>query len=565
MSPDGQTGGGGPRLAPGELRRVMLWSVLVICVILTPYLLAYTVVGPENHVFMGSLLAVDEGQAYLQWSRQAMEGRWTFEDRYTTERDRGLFLNLLFLVWGRLARWLHTEPIWIMQATRLVAGWVFLVGVYLLAALLFERPTARWGAYLLAAFSSGLGWLQWLLFRHREIHSPDFGGGLSQPEAISFTCLYVNALFAGSLALLVLILFFFVWGYTTNRLRWTLLAALGMLLLGNVHSYDVLVVFPTVASYVLWTLLTGRKQWRDVWPHALVFFLAGLPGPGYAYYVTRVDPLYRAKAETVLRSAPVYGYLSAYGIPLLLAVLGALHVRRLRPAGMLLVFWLVVGFLAPFVPTSVIPFPRKLVEGYHLILCVLGGAALAYQIEPWLTERGWPVSRTALLGLVVLVTAPSNLMVVRTSLEYARTNNQYLLENYLMPPMYVSRAEYDAMVWLRDHTTPDDVVFSTNLIGNHIPVVAGNRVYIGHWAETRSIGAKLEAVMAFYTGAWPGRPILADRRELLREATAAYVWYGQYERALGPGVLPPLAEEPFLKVAYENPEVTIYRAVPLRP
>lgn len=552
-----------PFLAAGELPRVMIWSLVVVLVILAPYAFAYGVLdGPDWH-FMGHLYAVDEGGAYMTWARQAAEGHWAFENRYTTEPGRRLFVNALLLAWGKMARLLHVAPIAVLQASRLISGWACLVSVYLLASLLFEQRLARWGALLTAAFSSGLGWLFFLIDPYMKVRCVDFGLGLIQPEAVTFVAVSVNALFSTSMALMTLVFFFFLWGLRTDNLRITMWAGLCALVLGNVHTYDVLIYGGVIGVYVVCAAAGKEAPWQQLARHAAIVFAAALPGPLWAAYTIYADPIYAAKANVALASFPPLTYVASYGLLLLLAVIGAIHVLlRHRPGQLLLVAWLLVGILLPYFPGPWPPWKRKLFEGFHICLALLAVAAICYVIAPGLRrvlERRGQASAAAgplLLTVFLAVTVPSNAFFVWDCVRNLLTNNERLLP-YNMPPLFLTGEEWDAMKWLEANAEPEAVVLSSNFMGNHIPVVSGRRVYCGHWGETLDYVRKLKQVRQFYAGL--EREMA--REKLLRVSGASYVFESDYERAIAGAFRDPLEPEPSLRLVYENDEVRIYRVI----
>jgi len=82
---------------------------------------------------------------------------------------------------------------------------------------------------------------------------------------------------------------------------------------------------------------------------------------------------------------------------------------------------------------------------------------------------------------------------------------------------------------------------------------AGNRVFLGHWAETMNYAQKMGEAKTFF-----GQAPDEWRKELLRDYNISYLFYGPRERAL-PGFEP--EGEPYLVESYSNSLVTIYRVV----
>jgi len=485
-------------LQRGELKAVCFRAALLVALILLPYLFAAVFAGPGWH-FMGHLHAVDEGNAYLAWSRQATEGAWRLNNMYTAVPDEGLFVNAFFLVVGKAAALLHVEPVVAYHLARPICGWACLVSVYLLAAFLFPDSLTRWAAFFLAALSSGVGWLVHLVRSTTGLHPLDFGDGLIQPEAITFLCIYVNPLFAASVALMCLV---------------------------------------------------------------FVTFLIGIQRGRYQAYIVAADPLYAAKATTITASGPPIDHALTYGFVLVLALVGAGRVLR-RPDSrtVFLLSWLVMGALMPFAPVQYFPFQRKMWEGYHVALCLLAAAACTNVILPRLTRtaqaelslRGRRIG-AAVVAVAVALTVPSNLFFVNLTMRNAADNNDRLVEG-LMPPIYLCDDELRALHWLRDNTAREDVVFSGPFIGSYIPAVAGNRVYMGHWAETLRFQRAVAVVLGFYSR--DTSPELCER--ILRRARASYVYYGTHERLISRPEKPGFLEASNLSRAFASGPVAIYR------
>lgn len=58
-----------------------------------PYLLAWFRT-PAGHAYTGLLHNIDDGAVYLAWMRQAAEGRFFLENRFSVEPQRSLLFNV---------------------------------------------------------------------------------------------------------------------------------------------------------------------------------------------------------------------------------------------------------------------------------------------------------------------------------------------------------------------------------------------------------------------------------------------------------------------------------------
>ena len=544
-----------------------------------PYLVAW-LRTPPGLVYSGLAYNIDDSAVYLSWMDQARRGHFFLRNQFSTEPQKGVLFNLFFLLLGNVVRFTGGAPAIVYQAARVICGALLLWAVTRLLRATLADGRARRIAFALTCFGTGLGWL-W------SGGTPERGPiDLWQPEAITFLSLYFSPLFTAALALMVVFVTAVLHSERTNRLRDVWPAALAGALLGNFHSYDVIPLFATWGAYRL--LDDARKHRLNVpgWTRLIVAGIASLPTTAYQYYALRVEPVffYRAFASKTLTSKP-WWVLLGFGLIVLLAYGLIVHSTVKRRGGTgerdlfvdqtalrLLATWAVAGVLVAYVPVA---FQRKLLMGVHLPLCVLAGAALAR-----LTVRlSGDLPRISVVG-IVLLTVPTNLWFItrdlgRVSENVGSTDHQ----------PYLTRAENDALLWLRANTKTSDAVlvapdptshrrFPGFLLRPHlsvyVPAVAGNVVYNGHWGETPNFGRKLAEMQAFFGADTPDD----ERVALLQGNNIRYVLQLNalsrndlkdadgtvfYSPAPWPARAP---APPYLAPVYANAEVTLYRFTP---
>ncbi|RYG63549.1 hypothetical protein EON77_20810, partial [bacterium] len=131
---------------------------LVAVLVLVPLALQFSAASGSGTWVLGYPYNSDDHMVYAAWMRQAAEGRFLFENRFTLDPQPGLTLNLFYLVLGWLSVVLGT-----LGAT-VLAQIGFAFAVPLLAADLIGRwtedATTRRVALVLALFGAGLGFLQ---------------------------------------------------------------------------------------------------------------------------------------------------------------------------------------------------------------------------------------------------------------------------------------------------------------------------------------------------------------------------------------------------------------------
>lgn len=568
-----------------EFNYPLAWSAALATLTLLPYLAGASWARPDEQ-YLGFVFNPDEPNVHLSWIRQASEGVVLFRNEFTSEPHEGRFFNLFMLLTGRAARAGGLTAYQAWAVARLVA--IVLFGLACYAALIDLLATARLRRYTLAliTLSSGLGW--YAAGRGWPVDTVDLEPDLVMPEAITFLHLYLNPLFTVSVALLIVVA---ACGYRAlRRDDWPAAVGGGLagLLLANIHTYDAVPLTAVLTAYL------GLCAWRErhwSWPrfarYAVILGLM-LPAVAYQAWLIRSDPLYAAKANTPTLTPPWWAMGLSYGLLIPLALAGAAAgISRGRRAVDFWSVWLLVHGACLYLPAGLFPFQRKMAEGLHVplaALAALGLLELGRGLGGWLAtarlnqtdgdqpllwgvrrdlamrRRAW-LSPTLLVGLFVLM--PSNILFVQSTLDALQTNNAAKRQAW-MPPFRIPQSDYQALLWLRDEVD-DGVVLCLPPIGSYLPGIAGQTVYLGHWAETiRFAGpeGKLQSAARFFRAAGTA----VEKTTFLRDNGITHVYYGSYERLYTDGLLPRL---PALREVYpaaggeQSGPVRIFRV--LRP
>ncbi|MBM3476943.1 MAG: hypothetical protein FJX75_27040 [Armatimonadetes bacterium] len=575
-----------PTVSRRELSLAILWSLLIVLITSGPYIVGQ--LEANGRYFSGLVSAVDDGNAYLQWIRQASEGSWTFHNQYSAEESPGRWLNVYFLALGRTARWLHLRPPQVFSAARVLSGCLCLVALFMLASALSPSPAFRWTALLLVSLSSGFGWLVEMLgpgvIPYQPIdYSPRW---LYQPEAITFVSILVNPLFAFSMALMCLSLLCALRCADTGRLRWALAGGLCLMLLGNVHTYDLPVVHLTILVWLVIVVATKRLPLLRAALMYGIMLVMTLPSGLWQWHVMQTDPVYRARADTPTLSQPYIDYVLGHGVPWLLALVAvgwlafAKSMERRRLA--YLIPWAVIASVVIYLP---VPWQRKMAEGLHFPICLLAAVTLAIALgdrlaRGQLSAQARHVRLFALTAFVVLIAMPSNVMFYSDCLHHVRTNNADL-GHVMMPPVYLQPGEYAAMRELAAKGTDRDVVLSSSMMGNHIPALTPCRVVAGHWGES-------VYVLPVAGGGWQRHPFESyampatlrffsptstdvEKAATLLAFNVTYVFCGPVENTLYAARTSAPAEGmadralsglPFLQKVYSQDGVSLFRVAP---
>lgn len=535
-----------------DLRWTAGAAAAIVALSCVPYLFGWAL-RPAD--FMGHVYNADDANVHLSWMRQAAEGRFFFTDRFTSEPHQPQFTHLLFLLLGKIAALFggsYRALITVYHAARVVSGWFLLVLVYVLAQYIFPRREVQRLAVLAVGLSSGVGWWLRVLFGVDQF-AEETGSAWREllrahpvwPEATTFFSLYIYPLFTVSLVLLVGAYLLLLRALDSGCMRHALGAGILALLLGHIHSYDILPFYGVLAVYVLALGVQRRAlPWTEIRLASVVVGLS-LPAPLYQYLLFQSNLVFRQKALIPTPTPPPVQYLLTYGLVLVLAIAGALRLRFCEHRrGGFLVVWAVVTLAFTYLPFS---FQRKMVEGAHIPLAIL--AASAWEA---LGRRFCASPTVWAIGLVVL-TIPSNLVILSDSMQRLVNNNAIGVAQQL-PPYYLDENERRALDLLKEVGRPEDVVLCFPVIGNYMPPYCGVTAYASHWAETLDLGRKWQQVhqflQAYVSDEW--------RRRFLQEQRIRFVFIGRVERALG-GFDP--AQANYLKPLFTSESASLYEVV----
>jgi hypothetical protein len=547
-----------------EITWVLLWAVLIMLLTCIPYF--YGLKLAAGRTFSGFIWGLDEGNVYLTWMRQAAEGDIFFRNQYAVAPENPRFFNLFLQLGGRLSGLLNLRPIIMFHVLRLLGGIFLLVSFYRLTAEITRDRIARWSALTLASLGSGFGWLIVMKYPQSGLHPVDVGQGWQvQPEAVTFPSLLLNGLFTTSMALMCLTFLYAVRALRDDDRKAVWCGGLCLLLLGNIHTYDVFPLWLAVAALTVIAVLTERS-YRAI-PKLLTMIALALPSVAWALYATFSDPSFLAKGLTPTPAFRFVDYAVAYGLIGLLALVGAILTLRSRlsplegpgitrpavqtnasiPAGeptqpaagrmisgrsirLLPIVWAVANALVLLIPVS---FQRKMIEGLHLPLCILAGLTVSWLASLITTNlRRQGKHKHAMERLVLTVCAmtdfciPSNALFVSQCLQSVKTNNEQLLR-VLQPPIYLDPPTAQAMQWLGKNARRDDIIVSSSLMGSFIPTYCPAKVWIGHWAETLHFQERLADLTPTFAPV-PAETLLYE----LQQKRITLVFYSVYEQSL---------------------------------
>jgi hypothetical protein len=544
---------------------LLLTSLAFVLLLLIPYGLGYLTAPPELH-FTGILMNPEDTQTYFAKMRQGFDGAWRYTIPFTPEHHEAELVGVFYVWMGQTARALGLTLIQTWHLARVLAGLALCVTVYWFIGLFVtavstdsERVVSTQRlAFLLALFGSGLGWLLFLL--NQPYWLGHFPVDFKQPGShLFFTALTYPHIILGTVFILLSVGLLHQEvvrpAATLGESRMRLLGlALSNLALAIAYPFLIYLVVGTAVITYLYLLYQQR---RILWVFGLRLAASfALAVPLLLYYAATLytNPVFRAwDVQAVTPSPPLPHYLMAYGPMLLLAGLYAWKRPQQQARFLLLWAWIATVCLLLYAPLNP---QRRFVQGVHVPLSILTTLGFVAVVLPWLWQTR-PLR--ALLNHPRYSREGMTRLLSLAFLGFMSLSNGYLWLSVSVSsvmqqpdPLFRPTAEIEAVEWVRQNVAQTAVFLGDYQTGNLIPADAGQRVVLGHWAETVDYEQRVAEVAQFYQAgsgdAW--------RLDLLARYGVDYVWWGPRERELGDFV-PETAV--YLTPVYQNETITIYQ------
>jgi len=525
--------------------RIAIWVLIAIASILStaPDLYGWSLSRPD-HVYVGASYNIDDSYVYMAWARQAADGHFFAKNLFTTAPQLGRQFNLYFLLIGNLCRLTHLPLVKALLLARVVFGvaLLWLISRFI-AWSLPGSARARLTAFALSAVGTGLGWIYYAKWLNKN--NSVFPVDSWQPEAFTFLSMLMSSLFVVSTLLIVACIFFLLRAEEKDSMRDAVFAGLCALLLGNIHSYDVLHVGAVWGLYLLVKGIAKGKLDRGDILRAVVAGAICVPTVAYQYFLFKKDPIFHARAEVLTLSYEFITYVLGYGLTLFFAIEAVVLMGRSKrfaafwrneQVPLMLTCWVVAVFALVYIPSS---FQRKMIMGVHIPLCLLAGAAAAY-LGNSLASR-YKVSAGFAPLLFLLLSVPTSLIWIARDVRHIRNG-----DSETQSPTYLTADDLRVFDWINHNTKPSDAFVGYPSQMLFVPAYCDRRVWCGHWGETPDYPTKVRETIKF------SKNEILDPRHFLETTGATYlVW---------PSVTDTFTSPPdYLVPVYGNASYTIYR------
>ncbi len=539
-----------------------------------PYLLGSSLL-PEGMFYTQLIMNPEDSQTYWAKMLQGFNGSLVYTIPFTPELHEGTLLGVFYVWLGYAAKLFGLSLTNVWHWSRTASALILYMVTFRFVAEFFTDRNARWTAYLLAMFGSGLGWV---LF---AVGTPYWLGAFpvdfKQPGAhLFFTALTYPHIILGTAVILIDILILKRigdwrletgnWklvdseekqGYKSKIWLYATIGGFLNILLGIAYPFLIYIVALTALFY--WLYLCWRSR-TILWQQALMIaILFIIPAPLYLYYlnVWINNPIFRAwDTQAGTPSAPWPHYLLSFGLMLLLALWFWWKKPEERRHFAILWMWVLAAGLLLYSPLNA---QRRFIQGVHVPLAILATAGLVLELLPRM-QRTW--TWVALTTRPRYTTKKLTRFILIIFLLFMSLSNIYLLLDVTRvaaldqpDPLFRPIDELTAVTWLKENVPTTAVLIGAYQTGNLVAAQAGQRVMLGHWAETIDYEAKETAVAQFYDSSTSDE----WRQNLIEEYNIAYIWYGPREQELGNFDPATFANS---TAVYSNDTITIYAIQP---
>lgn len=537
----------------GEWGAVGLITITVILITSLPYWYGYAST-PADKQFMGMMLDVPDHLQYFSWMRELSYANLS-ANKLTPEPNAPVFFNLLWWGLGRLSlvfNWGYAEA---YQLLRVVSTALFLPLVYRVCAWFLPQGPKRWTAFLIATFTSGLGWI--LVVMKYTVTNGElwFPLDLYVAEGNTFLSILGYPHFIAA-ALYIFVFDLILRGQKKQDWRYDVGAGLFALFLGWQHTYDLIIVYAVLGTYALLTLLRDRAiPWHLVRSGLIIGLISFWPAL-YSVLLTSLDPLWKEVLAQfsnagVFTPGPLHLPI-LLGIPFVLALITAIldgphHLQGKDNNTLFIMAWFWISFVLIYLPVD---YQIHMLNGWQVPIAILATQGIFRYIVPRLQRwqetrnRSWPIEKWVPLAML-LVIIPTNLYLFAWRfVDLGRHDHPY----------YLHKDEIAALDWLENRVQPDDVILSSLTFGQYIPAHTGAHAFLAHWAQTVDFFMKEKQVAFIYSPEAQAESSYTNiTQTILDQFHVDYLVCGPAEREIG--TCERVVE--FGDVVFETPEIQV--------
>lgn len=512
---------------------IIAFSALVLTFL--PYVIGI-INGAINHTNFILFYSpeVQDINSYFAWIQQAVNGKLVFSDLYTTEVNNGLFAPI-FLIIGLVNYFFSIPLVIVWLSLILISNITLLFVLYKFVKYFTNSHLQSVLSYFIIVLGGGFGWI---------IQSPDY----YQPEFSIYQILRWPIVMSLSLSLLLASFLLVEKNIHVKNKLYTWLPGLFGLMIVLIHPYDILTYYRVIVIFIFSGLLLKKIPYTfQQFINLLPIIILPLLGLFYYYILFSREWVFLVNALASMRFPTWIEYLLGFGFIAILAVIGLVYLFFKEPYTKIkyLVLYSWVGttlllFLFPLI------FQRKMIMGMIIPLAIFASIGIEYifnRISILRDQIGFNIFKWSLVLCMIINLTATNIIIFYGDIN--RVNDQQ--SNY-----FLSNEMKESLDWLKNHNIENRVILSSFETSNIIPAQIGQRVYLGHIAQTINFELKLKMVGYFFNGELNTQL----QQKIMSENNIGYILIGSRERSLYE--LQWLEQNNNYYLAFSNSQVKIY-------
>jgi len=527
---------------------VGLLSLMVAIITFLPTFVGLVITPPDS-VFLGTqAINADDTLVYYSWIEQAKDGDFLFKNLYSTEDNVRYIFDPFWLSVGLFAKIFSLSSFAAYQLARVFLIPVFLAIAYIVLSYFFVEEKKRKLCFIFLVFSSGLGGVIALgsSLGFYQFWPPPMDIWVA--ESVTFFTLFHSPHFIASLTSILLIFLLALHAFEKQKTFYSFFAGVAALIFFQFHPYYVPTIFGVLSVYIIIQSFRSFAIKWDLIKHFLIIILMSMPAILYHFWTLSIFWTRQAHAlQNNLPTPPFYNLILTYGFLFILSLFGIIALLQKFPKDnkdIFLLTWWGVQLAMPYMPF--LNYQRKMVEGLHVVMvftAIFGIFFLKDFLEKNNFLKGsFLKNKFILTGFFILFFTFSNFSILMQNFNFYLSHHRYA---------FLSKDKQEAMIWLKEKTPQESVLFASYFNGNLIPAFSARTVYLGHWGMTAEASKKLEQTKQFFEK-WGNKA----RFVFLKINQIDYLFYGPEERQYQN--FDPESVD-FLEKVYQNDEVAIYK------
>ena len=483
------------------------WTIAIISIITfiilcyVPIIRNYSFV-PSERFYIGSSPYPIDLIGDLEVMQNGYEGKWSFQSKVTTwNADMPWQYKTIYILLGHVARLIRQDNLVVLTTATILLSFLTLFCFYWFISRIFSDKTHRLFAFFLTLFYAGVlfpgeAW-QPILTAIGKIESFTFVFERFTHVAPHYLLSYITSLLS-----------FYFLSKAIDRKQYvvsigisSLIAYLTMLIYAPA-SFLFLMTFPFLSLYFLLLTIIQKNSFFDflkkIVPLVCFTLASTVPFIHYLFIMSQTV----VSAEWVIQfpfSAGEYFFVVGPIVVFILCSIPFLLSKKTPTLILMLISWAVMHPISLLVLEKFPLFSVKRIFStpYIVILAILATYGISFFLRN-IKRCTSDLKRSVLFGTIGILTLFGGWNAYGLSW-YNLTDCFCIIAPY--PYGYPKKDVMNAIAWLKNNTTPSDVILSGFHIGALIPAFSGNRVYFNYWmrlAEPPNMTEVLNDVIHFF-------------------------------------------------------------------